>query len=185
MVDVGGSLLATGGARGPARRGAPGGRRGSRAWSLRALCAVGAGLLLMLTGCSATVGVKPAPQASKVSCAGVVVRLPSEVAGMQRRQTNAQGTGAWGSPVAAVLRCGVPVTGPTTRPCFTLASVDWVARSTSGRRVVFDTFGRSPQIEVVIDGSRVNPVDVVAELSAPVRAAMPAPFARCLGAGTR
>ena len=147
----------------------------------RSACAAGAVILLALTGCSATVDLKPAPQATRVGCAAVVVRLPTEVAGLPRRETDAQGTGAWGSPVAAVLRCGVPVTGPTTRPCFAFGGVDWVAQSTSGRRVRFDTFGRSPQLEAWIDGSRVNPADVLAKLSAAIRPAVSSPFMRCLG----
>lgn len=145
---------------------------------------VGAAALFALAGCSATVSLRPAPEATRVGCAAVVVRLPAEVAGQQRRDTNAQGTGAWGSPVAAVLRCGVPVSGPTTRPCFTFEGVDWVAQSTSGRRVRFDTFGRSPQLEAVIDGSRVNPADVLAELSVAVRPAVPSSFMRCLGSSS-
>jgi hypothetical protein len=145
------------------------------------LSMIGAAVLLALAGCSATVSTTPAPEATQVACAAVVVRLPTRVAGLQRRETDAQGTGAWGTPVAALLRCGVPVSGPTTRPCFTFAGVDWVARSSSGTRVVFDTFGRSPQIETVVDGSRVNAADVIAELSGAVRAAVPSPFMRCLG----
>lgn len=158
-------------------------------WSLsrkvsRRSGAVGAAVLLTLTGCSATVSLSPAPEATRVGCAAVVVRLPAEVAGLQRRDTNAQGTGAWGSPVAAVLRCGVPVSGPTTRPCFTFEGVDWVAQSASGRRVRFGTFGRSPQVEAVIDGSRVNAADVLAELSVAIRPAVPSTFMRCLGSSS-
>lgn len=153
--------------------------------SLRGVCSVVAVVLLTLTGCSATVSMRPAPEATAVACAAVVVRLPAQVAGLQRRETDAQGTGAWGSPAAALLRCGVPVSGPTTRPCFTFAGVDWVARSSSAQRVVLDTFGRSPQIEVVVDGSRVNAADVVAELSEAVRAAVPRTFMSCLGGSAR
>ncbi len=149
------------------------------------VASVGAVVLLTLTGCSATVSMKPAPEATTVACAGVVVRLPAQVAGLMRRETDAQGTGAWGNPVAALLRCGVPVSGPTTQPCFTFGGVDWVARSSSATRVVFDTFGRSPQIETVVDGSRVNAADVVADLSGAVRAAVPSTFMRCLGGSAR
>lgn len=142
------------------------------------------GLLLTLTGCVATVSVAPAPQAVEVACAGVVVRLPSRLAGLSRRVTDAQGTGAWGDPVTAVLRCGVPVGGPTTRPCFTFGRVDWVAQSRTGRRVVFETFGRSPQLQLSIDSTRVSAAVVLDELSSPVRTAIPATFMRCLGGST-
>ena len=142
------------------------------------------GLLLTLSGCAATVSVAPAPQATKVACAGVVVRLPDQLAGLPRRATDAQGTGAWGDPVAAVLRCGVPVTGPTTRPCFTFGRVDWVAQPRTGRRVVFETFGRSPQLQLSIDSTRVSAADVLGELSSPIGAAIPATFMRCLGGST-
>ena len=94
------------------------------------------------------------------------------------------GDGARGSPAAAVLRCGVPVAGPTTRPCFTSGAVDRVAQPASGRRVRFDTFGRSPQLEAVIDGSRVNSAGALAELSAAIRPAIPSPFMRCLGSSS-
>lgn len=160
------------------------GRRPVSVTVRRCIGALGAALVLALTGCAPTVDLQPAPEATRVGCAAVVVRLPAAVAGLQRRETNAQGTGAWGSPAAVVLRCGVPVSGPTTRPCFTFEGVDWVAQNTAGRRVRFDSFGRSPQLEAVVDGTRVNPADVLAELSAAIRPAVSSPFMRCLGSSS-
>ena len=40
-------------------------------------------------------------------------RLPETVDGLERRETNAQATGAWGNPASVLLRCGVPTPGPT------------------------------------------------------------------------
>src|SRR5690606_13163799 len=78
--------------------------------------------LLVLAGCAPAVPMTAATDAANPECAEVIVRLPAaledaakqdsdnEPAGVWlKRETDAQGTGAWGNPVAVLLRCGVPV----------------------------------------------------------------------------
>ena len=83
---------------------APRSRRAPRTLPRRvAAASVALAALAALTACSQAVPFDPAPDAADTDCAAVVVRLPDEVAGQAARETNAQGTGAWGSP-ASVLR---------------------------------------------------------------------------------
>ncbi|AGW41118.1 secreted protein [Leifsonia xyli subsp. cynodontis DSM 46306] len=121
-----------------------------------ALSAVLATLLtaavLALTGCATAVSLDPAADANDPGCAEISVRLPDAVAGKARRQTDAQATGAWGDPAAVLLRCGVPPIGPTTRPCVSVNGIDWVLMSEpAAKTVVYQTFGRKPATEVIID----------------------------------
>ena len=80
-----------------------------------ALAAVAA--VVALAGCSPIVNMQAAPEASDTACADVVVLLPDTVADQPPRETDAQGTGAWGEPASVLLRCGVPPLGPTTDRC--------------------------------------------------------------------
>jgi hypothetical protein len=120
---------------------------------------------LTLAGCSPTVALTSAPNANAVRCASVTIALPDTVAGQASRQTNAQATGAWGNPVTVVLYCGTPVQGPTTKPCVTVNGVDWVKENESVKHAVFTAFGRSPGIEVVVDGRNVSGVTVLDDLA--------------------
>lgn len=105
-----------------------------------------------LTGCAPTVSLDPAADANDPGCAEISVRLPDSVADKARRQTDAQATGAWGDPAAVLLRCGVPPLGPTTKPCVDVNGIDWVLMSDpAAKQVVYQTFGRTPATEVVID----------------------------------
>jgi hypothetical protein len=116
-------------------------------------------MLIGLTGCTQTVALQPAVNAIDPLCASVVVHLPETVAGLEQRDTNAQGTSAWGEPSAVILRCGVPVPDPTsTLPCVTADGVDWLRDE--GERdgdFVFTTYGRSPATEVIINRDAVSP----------------------------
>ncbi|MEN2742015.1 DUF3515 family protein [Microbacterium sp. X-17] len=117
-----------------------------------ALALVLAAAALALTGCAPTVSLDPAADANNPGCAEISVRLPDSVADKDRRQTDAQATGAWGDPAAVLLRCGVPPIGPTTKPCVDVSGVDWVLMSDpAAKQVVYQTFGRTPATEVVID----------------------------------
>ncbi|MGO7984166.1 DUF3515 family protein, partial [Rhizobium johnstonii] len=78
--------------------------------------------------------------ASATECADVVVRLPATVADQPQRETDAQGTGAWGDPAAVLLRCGVPTPGPTTDPCYEVNGVDWIEDDSRKPTYVFTTF---------------------------------------------
>ena len=108
-------------------------------------------LLVALTGCAGTVPMKAAIDATNPACASVTVNLPDTVDSHPLRQTDAQATGAWGSPAVILLTCGVAVPGPTTTRCITIRGVDWLVDDTDPKVGVFTTFGRDPAVQVVVD----------------------------------
>jgi hypothetical protein len=122
-------------------------------------------LVGLLSGCAGTVALKPADAANDPACAEVMVRLPDTVAGLDRRSTNAQSTAAWGSPAAVILRCGLPDTGPSALPCFTVDDVDWLRDDASDPNFTFFTYGRNPVIEVLIDSTAVSGTTTLSDLS--------------------
>lgn len=109
---------------------------------------------ITLTGCSQTVHMEPAKYAEDVRCAEVSVRVPDTLAGERRRWTDAQATAAWGDPASVLLRCGVPLQGPSELPCYSLGGVDWLAFAQEGDVQRAITFGRDPAVEVAISRSR-------------------------------
>jgi len=111
---------------------------------------------LLLLGCAPAVPLTPAPDASNVACADVIVHLPSSVADQAARETNAQATGAWGDPAAVLLHCGVDVPAPTTLPCLNINGIDWIEDDSEAPTYRFTTYGRDPAIEVVIDSAAVS-----------------------------
>ncbi|MFP3465021.1 DUF3515 family protein [Leifsonia sp. SIMBA_070] len=107
---------------------------------------------LLLAGCTPTVSLDPAEGANAPGCAEISVRLPDTVADKAARETDAQATGAWGDPAAVILRCGVPPIGATTKPCVNVNGVDWVLMTDpAAKTIVYQTFGRTPATEVIID----------------------------------
>jgi len=141
-----------------------------------------AGALLALSGCTPTISVQPAPAATDTACAALIVRLPATIGALEKRQTDAQGTAAWGDPEAVQLRCGVTPPGPTTDPCYTVSDVDWVLADTgTGAEVreVVTTFGRTPATQVVVDPKRASVNDVLPTISDAVVAAMPTATRHC------
>ena len=106
----------------------------------------------LLTGCTPKVPLEAAPDATDAACADVVVHLPEEVAGQHSRETDAQGTAAWGSPDSTVLlRCGVAEPGPTTERCIGVSGVDWVIDDSRLPLMTYTTYGRSPAVEVFVN----------------------------------
>ncbi|MDQ1609185.1 MAG: hypothetical protein QOE16_1917 [Microbacteriaceae bacterium] len=117
-----------------------------------ALALFAAAVVVSLSGCAPTVSLDPAPNANSVGCAQISVRLPDTVAGQGARETDAQATGAWGTPATVLLRCGVPPLGPTTQPCVTVNGVDWVLEGDPAASTIrYITFGRNPATEVIIN----------------------------------
>ena len=112
---------------------------------------LGLSSVILLSGCSGIVPLEAAPDANNPACADLTVRLPSEVAELPKRTTNAQSTGAWGDPAAILLTCGIEATGPTTLPCITVDGVDWIRDDSQAPLFRFEAYGRSPGVEVVID----------------------------------
>lgn len=127
----------------------------------------------LLAACSQAVTFDPAPSASDPDCAAVVVRLPDTVAGLAERETNAQGTGAWGQPASVLLRCGVEPPGPTTDRCVSVDGVDWIIDESDAPTYLFTTYGRTPAVEVVVDNDAVSGTTAITDLSRAV-AAIPA-----------
>ncbi|WMY77053.1 DUF3515 domain-containing protein [Citricoccus sp. I39-566] len=143
---------------------APGPRRRVRAVGAVALL----GAVLGVSGCGGPVAdVEPAPEATDPVCAEAMVALPDVVAGLDRRETDSQATAAWGEPSAVILRCGVPVPGPTTEHCVTANGIDWVTRD-DGEFWTLTTYGRSPAVEVLFDDTRAGSSSVMVDLAAAV-----------------
>ncbi len=123
------------------------------------IAALVAGAALVLTACGSPVELDPTPYASDPVCARVLIAMPDEIAGAERRDTTSQASRAWGDPPITV-RCGVTPPGPTTDRCVTAIdaagrSIDWVMREIGDKDVDentwhFTTYGRVPAIEVVV-----------------------------------
>jgi hypothetical protein len=130
------------------------------------LTAVGLIALGTLTGCAQTVALSPAENAEDPKCAEIMVRLPDLVGELPLRETNAQGTGAWGSPTSAVLlRCGVDVPDPTsTLPCVLVDNVYWLRDDADAPNYVFTTYGRDPATEVVVNRDKISPGSALYDL---------------------
>lgn len=138
----------------------------------RSVAAAACGLLLagVLTGCNSIVAMTPAAEANDPDCAAVTVRLPKSVDGQERRWTDAQATGAWGVPSSTVLlHCGVPEPGPSTLPCETVGTTDWLIDASEAPYYRFTTFGTSPAIEVYLDNREVSSRTVLDTLEFAVR----------------
>ena len=108
-------------------------------------------LVLALAGCASAVALEPAADAVDPVCASVVVALPETVGGLDSRETNAQGTGAWGDPASVILRCGVPSPDPTSSECLLVDGIDWIRDDSNDPNFAFTTYGRTPAVEVIID----------------------------------
>jgi hypothetical protein len=112
--------------------------------------------VVVLSGCAATVAMSPASDATSARCASVIVLLPDTVSTLAQRQTNAQGTGAWGEPADILLRCGVPVPDPNSLPCVTVDGIDWLRKADAKEVFVFTTYGRDPAVAVTINSKDVK-----------------------------
>jgi len=119
---------------------------------------------LALTGCAGAVPMTPAEDANNPACASVIVRLPDLVAEKPKRETNAQATGAWGTPASVLLTCGVTVPGPTTLPCVEVNGIDWIEDDADAPLYRYTTFGRTPAVEVAIDSNAVSGTTVLVDL---------------------
>jgi hypothetical protein len=119
---------------------------------MRALRAAAAVVLLAaaLAGCAPTVALRAAPAANDPGCADVIVRLPDTVGDLASRQTDAQGTGAWGDGPEVVLSCGVEVPGPSTLRCFLYDDIYWLRDDGADDRTAYTTYGRDPAVRVVV-----------------------------------
>jgi Protein of unknown function (DUF3515) len=135
---------------------------------------------LALAGCTTAVPLESATDAISPICADVVVHLPPVVADQKERETDAQGTGAWGTPASVLLHCGVDDPGPTTFPCVNINGIDWINDDSDAPQYRFTTFGRTPAVEVVVDSGKVSGSTVLADLTSAV-ALVPVTGNACTG----
>ena len=112
--------------------------------------------LLSLSGCAATVNLEPAEDSNNPGCAEVMVRLPSQLGGLQERYTNAQATAAWGDPVAVLLRCGLESVEVSTLPCVSAGGIDWLVDDSLAPSYRFISYARFPAVEVVVDSDNAS-----------------------------
>lgn len=126
-------------------------------------------LLLLVTGCSATVVLEPAADANNPACAEVMVRLPSETAGQQKRVTSSQSTAAWGDPVSISLTCGLETVEISTLPCITAGDVDWLVDESAQPTYRFISFGRTPATVITVDSTKVSGATVLEDLGLAVQ----------------
>ena len=127
-----------------------------------------------LSSCTATVALDPAPQANNPRCAAVSVRLPDSIEGNQQRPTDAQATGAWGTPARIILRCGLPEVLASTLPCVTAGGIDWLVDSSKAPSYRFITFGRKPATEVIVDSKNASGVTALDALGLSISQGIPA-----------
>lgn len=96
------------------------------------------------------VGIPPA--ADSPACTAAAERWPTDVSGLEPRETTPSSPAikAWGDP-AVVARCGMPAMPPTEEQCVVVNGIGWVAEDLGdGARLT--TFGRDPAIEVIVPG---------------------------------
>jgi hypothetical protein len=143
----------------------------------RGLVAVAACLAGFLTACGQVELPPPAAGPDTVRlCAALHDRLPARLHGRSRRGTapRSELTAAWGSPAIA-LRCGVPRPA-AMRPTSELVTVNgiaWFPRPPD-RPVTFTAVGRAAYVEVTVPAAYAPAGDVLIELTAAIRAALPA-----------
>lgn len=138
-----------------------------------ALTTISAVVALGMVGCAGQVPMKPAADSNNPECANVTVRLPDTVAELSKRETNAQATGAWGSPAAVLLTCGVDIPGPSTLPCVSVNDVDWIEDDSQAPLYRYTTYGRTPAVEVIIDSDAVSGTTTLVDLG-PAVSVLPA-----------
>lgn len=133
---------------------------------------------LVLTACSPDVPVSPAVDANDPACAEVIVRLPDTLGDLDRRNTTAQSTAAWGDPSAAILSCGLPPVLASELRCETVDGVDWLVDPANDPLVRFTTFGRTPAVDILIDYRSLSGADVLRSLS-PAVSTLPTTDVEC------
>lgn len=127
------------------------------------------GVLFLLSGCAPTVHLESAPNANDPLCAEVTVRLPDSIGDQARVWTDAQATGAWGTPSSVLLTCGLDSPAPTTLQCVTLGGVDWIVDESKTPNLRLTTYGREPAAQVYVDTTRLSADAVLQELAGAIQ----------------
>lgn len=128
------------------------------------LCAV-LTVVVVAPGCAGTVSLPAAEAANDPACAELMVRLPDQLAGQDRRWTDAQATAAWGDPAAVLFTCGLPASGPSELPCQTVGNVDWLIDEAEAPRYRVTTYGREPAVQLFLDNEIVSSAEVLTSIS--------------------
>ncbi len=113
-------------------------------------------IVLLLAGCTPIVNLGAAEFSNDPACAEVSVRLPDQLGELEKRQTNAQATGAWGDPAAVLLRCGLEGGEVSTLPCVTAGEVDWLVDDSDAPNYRFISYARFPAVEVIVDSKNAS-----------------------------
>ncbi|EPH14551.1 hypothetical protein HMPREF1484_01855 [Dermabacter sp. HFH0086] len=146
------------------------------------------GSILTLAACGAVAVPPPEADATNPRCAEIIVSLPDTLLGLDRSETTAQSTAAWGHGESTiVLRCGVTPPPPTTDLCTTIAArngkeIDWIVKEDGKRGIVhMTTYGREPAIDVTVPRSVApdQPSAAAIELASLI-AQVPQSGGRCL-----
>jgi hypothetical protein len=124
-----------------------------------------AAIALLLSGCAPIVNLGAAEYSNDPLCAEVTVRLPAEIGELQKRQTNAQATGAWGDPSSVLLRCGLEGVEVSTLPCVTAGDVDWLVDDSDAPNYRFISYARFPAVEVIVDSENASGVTALESLA--------------------
>ena len=125
-------------------------------------------VLLALSGCASTVNLEPAEGSNDPACAEVMVRLPSQLGGLEERYTNAQATAAWGDPAAVLLRCGLEPVEVSPLPCVTAGGIDWLVDDALAPSYRFISYARYPAVEVIVDSDNASGITSLEGLAAAV-----------------
>lgn len=134
---------------------------------------------LATSGCASNVSLEPAELANDPACAEVSVRLPESIAEHDKRVTDAQATGAYGEPVAVIVRCGLPGVTVSNLRCVSTSGVDWLVDEAEAPSYRFISFGRTPATEVIVDSEKAVGVSTL-DAIAPAIKSIPA-TANCAG----
>lgn len=127
------------------------------------------GALLLLSGCAPTVHLEAAPKANDPLCAEVTARLPDSIGDQARVWTDAQATGAWGSPTSVLLTCGLDSPAPTTLQCVSLGGVDWIVDEAETPNLRLTTYGREPAAQVYVDTTTLSADAVLQALAGAIQ----------------
>ena len=145
---------------------------------MRRVLAAG-GLAMLLAGCAPGDVEAPVPRANPTAmklCPALHAHLPFKVHGSARRTTSPRSplVTAWGTP-AIVVRCGVPrpVQLHPTSELVVINGVSWLGVPVD-RPVTFTAVGRAAYVEVTVPSKYTPPGDVLIELAAAIKAAVPA-----------
>lgn len=125
-------------------------------------------IALLLAACAPLVNLNAAEYSNDPACAEVSVRLPDKLGELQRRETNAQATAAWGDPAAVLLRCGLEGVEVSTLPCVTAGDVDWLVDDSDAPNYRFISYARFPAVEVIVDSTNASGITSLEGLSSAV-----------------